>query len=254
MHISFKDSYTIIESVKLARQYVDSGKLSDEDFETIKSIDPTPTKKFTGWVAKQWILGQISEEDKVNIKSLLEEFLSFATKRKTQNADIYQYKTFSDVKNEIDHLNNIGSDLSNKDLEKDFEVVRDDDDLLVISPHTHEASRKLGLTHFAYRECPDGGGTKDSSWCVTYKSPNHFNDYYFKRNVTFYFIKVKSADLQDKLINAGYDEKFFVTAIAVIPDNPKLKDSRFSLEAYDGTDTQFKGKQLKTFLDIIDIS
>ena len=150
--IPFKDMFNIHESAKLAKQYIAAGKLSVEDFQTIRSVDPTPTNKFTGWVAKQWINNQISEEDKGNLKSLLEEFLSFNNRGKTKNSDIYQYKTFSELRDELVNLNNSGSDLSNKDLERDYEVIRDDDELLVISPHTHEASRKLGLSHFAYRD------------------------------------------------------------------------------------------------------
>lgn len=249
--VVFKDTFTIQESVKLAKQYIAAGKLSVEDFQTIKSVDPTPTNKFTGWIVKQWINNQISKEDKGNLKSLLEEFLSFNDRRKTKNSDIYQYKTFSELRDELVNLNNSGSDLSNKDLERDFEVIRDDAELLVISPHTHEASRKLGLSHFAYRDC--GNGSRDSSWCTTYKAPNHFNDYYHKNNVTFYYIKVRSKDLQDKLHNAGYAENYFVTAIAVMPEDKRV-EGKPHLDAYDGNDNNFKGKLLDRYLKIININ
>lgn len=247
----FKDMFNLHESTKLAKQYIAAGKLSVEDFQTIRSVDPTPTNKFTGWVAKQWISNQISEEDKGNLKSLLEEFLSFNNRGKTKNSDIYQYKTFSELRDELVNLNNSGSNLSNKDLENDYEVIRDDDELLVISPHTHEASRKLGLSHFAYRDC--GDGLKDSSWCTTYKAPNHFNDYYYTNNVTFYYIKVRSKDLQDKLRNAGYAENYFVTAIAVMPEDKRVK-GKPHLDAYDGNDKNFEGKILNRYLKIININ
>ena len=45
----------ILENVKLGRQYVLQGKLSEEDLKKIIEIDPTPTRKFVGWMAKQWI-------------------------------------------------------------------------------------------------------------------------------------------------------------------------------------------------------
>ena len=110
-------------------------------------------------------------------------------KGKAKTKDINQFKSFKYLKSEVDNINQSGDNLSVKDLEKDYDVVLDNEDVLIMSPHTHEASRKLGLTHFAFRDCDNG---KDSAWCTTYKAPDHFNDYYYSNNVTFYYIKVKS--------------------------------------------------------------
>ena len=45
----------IIENVKQAKQYVDQGKLSKEELEKLINIDPSPTKKYVGWLSKIWI-------------------------------------------------------------------------------------------------------------------------------------------------------------------------------------------------------
>ena len=233
----------ILENIKQAKVYADQGKLSQEDFEQLVKIDPTPTRKFVGWMAKQWIAKTVTDINR--LRNTIEEFNVFLGKGKTSVKDINQYKSFEDLYKEVDTLNNTGSGLSNKDLESDYETVVDNEDLLIVVPHTHEASRKLGLTHFAYRDCEDGDG-KDSAWCTTYKAPNHFNDYYYKNNVTFYYIKVKSEKLRrqiEETIPGG--EAMVVTALAILDDG--------QIDGYDGNDNQIDSEDITTFKDIIGI-
>ena len=130
----------------------------------------------------------------------------------------------------------------------DYETIVDDENLLVMVPHTHESSRSLGLTHFKYTNCGD------SNWCTTYKSPNHFVDYYYNKNVTFYYIKVKSSKLIDKLESNGYGPEFVVVAVALLDE--KYSDMAKSkglpnMDAYDGNDRQFTGEKLKKYLELI---
>lgn len=47
--------FILQENRKQAKELVIQGKLSPSDFETIVKIDPSTTKKYTGWMAKQWI-------------------------------------------------------------------------------------------------------------------------------------------------------------------------------------------------------
>ena len=248
MHIKSKilteNKKYILENVKQAKQYVTAGKLSEEDLKTLIEIDPTPTRKFVGWMAKQWINKTVTDID--NLRNTIEEYNVFLEKGKSKTKDINQFKTFNDLSSEVDQLNKSGEALSSKDLESDYDTVIDDSNLLIMSPHTHEASRKLGLSHFAFRKCKGGG--KDSAWCTTYKAPDHFNNYYYNNGVTFYYIKVKSPELIEKLKEAFPKrwEKLVVTAIAV------LKDGR--LDGYDGIDKQISEKDIKTFTDIIGIS
>jgi hypothetical protein len=128
-----------------------------------------------------------------------------------------------------------------------------------MSPHTHEASRKLGLSKFAFRDCEGGG--KDSAWCTTYKAPDHFNDYYYKNNVTFYYIRVKSPEMIDKLKEAfpGQHKKdkklerykaMEVTALAVLSDNKRSGQ----IDGYDGLDDQINKNDISTYINILGIS
>lgn len=238
-----ENKYNILENVKQAKQYVTAGKLSDEDLKQLIEIDPTPTKKYVGWMAKIWINEKPDIDD---LRNTIEEFNTFLEKGKAKTRDINQFKSFKDLQSEVNSINQSGESKSNKDSESDYDIVIDNPDLLIVSPHTHEASRKLGLSEFSFRDC--GDGSKDSSWCTTYKAPDHFNSYYYSNNVTFYYIKVKSKNMMEKLKNEFPNiwKELIVVALAVL-DNGKI-------EGYDGLDKQIKAKDIKKFTNIIGIS
>jgi hypothetical protein len=239
-----ENKHYILENVKQAKQYVDSNKLTQDELKVLIDIDPTPTRKYVGWMAKQWITKQVTDID--DLRNTIEEFNTLSERGKTKTKDIYQIKSFKDLQNEINQINQSGEGVSNKDLESDYEIIIDNPDLLIMSPHTHEASRKLGLSYFSYRKCQDGG--KDSAWCTTYKAPDHFNDYYYTNNVTFYYIKVKSLQMVEQLKQA-FPKRYKamgVTALAVL-DNGKI-------DGYDGLDKQIPEKDINTFTKIIGIS
>ena len=51
-----KENKTIIlENMKMAKGYVSQGKLSEDDLKKLIEIDPTPQKKYVGWLSKIWI-------------------------------------------------------------------------------------------------------------------------------------------------------------------------------------------------------
>jgi len=232
----------ILENIKQAKQYLQTGKLSEDDLKTLIEIDPTPTRKFVGWMAKIWITEHPDLDD---LRNTIEEFNTFLEKGKTKTKDIYQVKSFKDLQSEVEYLNSTGEGITTRELESDYEVVIDNSDLLVISPHTHEASRKLGLSHFAFRDCEGG---KDSAWCTTYKAPNNFNDYYYKHKVTFYYIRVKSETMIEQLKQAFPKrwKNMVVVALAVLPNG--------KIDGYDGLDKQINKADIQTFTNIIGIS
>ena len=240
-----KENKTYIkENVKQAKQYVSSGKLSQDELKKLIEIDPSKTRKYVGWMAKQWVQKNVTDIDE--LRNTVEEYNTFLEKGKAKTKDIYQLKTFDLLKKEIDKINQSGEGISVKDLESDYDVVMDTPELYIASPHTHEASRKLGLSAFAFRDCGDGG--KDSSWCTTYKAPDHFNDYYYSSNVTFYYIKVKSPDMMEEL-NKAFGNKWanmVVVALAVLEDG--------QIDGYDGLDKQISKNDIKKYTEIIGIS
>tara|TARA_R110000822_G_C15283729_1_gene490408 strand:+ start:74 stop:820 length:747 start_codon:yes stop_codon:yes gene_type:complete len=239
-----KNKQFILENVKQAKQYVESEKLSQDELNKLIEVDPTPTRKFVGWMAKQWVNKTVTDID--DLRNTIEEYNVFLEKGKAKTKDIYQFKSFRDLQSEVDQINKSGDNVSVRDLESDFDVIIDNSDLYIASPHTHEASRKLGLSAFSFRDCEGGG--KDSSWCTTYKAPDHFNDYYYKNNVTFYYIKVKSQQMAESLRQAFPNrwKNLMVVALAVL-ENGKM-------DGYDGLDKQISAKDIKTFTDITGIS
>ena len=232
----------IIENIKQAKMYVQQGKLSQDDFNKLLTIDNTPTKKYIGWVSKIWITEKPEFDELANS---IEQYTILSDKNKIDEKDINKFKGFKDLKAAIDSVNQQGGSKSKKDLEDDYEVIIDNDDLLIVSPNSHEASRKLGLTKFAYRDC--GGGSKDSAWCTTYKAPEHWNKYYYDNEVTFYYVLVKSAEMKQKLKQAMPKKtpQIYVTALALL--------SNGAIDGYDGKDTQLTPSQIKQFTDIIGI-
>jgi hypothetical protein len=107
---------------------------------------------------------------------------------------------------------------SAKDLESDFETIVDNENIIIQVPHTHAASRKLGLSTYAYRPCKDG--SKDSAWCTTHGSPEYFKDYYYSDNKTLYYIKVKSPEIIQQLQTLGL--KSLVVSAVVVNDKNKI--------------------------------
>lgn len=236
----------IQENRKQAKELVVQGKLSPEDFELLQTIDPSPTKKYMGWMAKQWINKETSGiASKDDLKNKIEEYDAFVTSGKAKTKDIFQFKSFTDLKKEVDELNAMGSE-SKSELRDDYEIVRDDDKLLIAVPHSHEASRYLGLSKFTYRDCEGGG--KDSAWCTTYKAPDHFNGYYFRQGITLYYIRVKDQGTIDDLEAAFPEKEGAMTVVALLVNNKgKLFDG------YDGTDAQLNSKQIAKFRKIVQI-
>lgn len=236
----------IQENRKQAKELVVQGKLSPEDFELLQTIDPSPTKKYMGWMAKQWINKETSGiASKDDLKNKIEEYDAFVTSGKAKTKDIFQFKSFTDLKKEVDELNAMGSE-SKSELRDDYEIVRDDDKLLIAVPHSHEASRYLGLSKFTYRDCEGGG--KDSAWCTTYKAPDHFNGYYFRQGITLYYIRVKDQGTIDDL-EAAFPEKEGAMVVVALLVNNKGK----LFDGYDGDDSQLTSKQIATYRKIVQI-
>ena len=246
--MNYTDYYThlIQENRKQAKELVVQGKLSPTDFEEIVRIDPSPTKKYTGWLARQWVNKTTSGIQSIdNLRNTIEEYDAFVTSGKAKTKDIFQFKSFADLKKEVDELNASGVE-SKSELRDDYEIVTDDDKVLIAVPHSHEASRYLGLSKFTYRDCEGGG--KDSAWCTTYKAPDHFHNYYYKQGITLYYVRVKNESIINALKTAFPDKEGAMVIVALLVNkNGKLFDG------YDANDNQLNTKQIATFRQIVQI-
>jgi hypothetical protein len=240
--------HQILENLKQAKEYLKGGKLTDEELKSLLEIDPTKQKKYVGWMAKKWIEGGKQEADARQLANYIPTYDKLVSTNKIDERDINKFKAIKDLVDKIEVIQSTGQDITTSSLEKDADVILDNEDLLIMSPHTHEASRKLGLSVFAHRKCKEG---KDSAWCTTYKSPDHFNDYYYDSKVTFYYTKVLSQDIMEKLQQA-FPKRYqamVVIAFAVIPEGKKTL-----IDAYDGKDKQLPKKDLSKVIEILGVS
>ena len=166
-------SYKIFENLKFAKSELSKGSLSQEDFDYLLNLDKSTTKKYIGWMVKHF-----KGVDENLFRNKLEEFQSL------NMGDIYRFKTFDELEKAVDIENNKKS-MSFKEQAKEYDVIIDNEDMFLVSPHSHEASRKLGLKYFAFRT---KDGVKDCAWCTTYSNNANFNDYYYNQNDTFYYL------------------------------------------------------------------
>lgn len=222
-------------------KYLKTELITKEDFEAIVNADPTPTKKYVLWMTKQFVE---NNADLQNMRNKVEEFDLFLKRGRIQEKDINKYETYDDLAKLVDEINDRGS-RSNKELENDYEVEVDNEDLFIAIPHTHEASRKLGLKQFAYRAKAGEEVSNDSAWCTTFKNDTHFLDYYYNQKITFYYVLVRGENMQEeleKVFGKKWKDKTRV-AVCVYPDG--------NIEAYDAQDTKMSSEEIKKFRKII---
>jgi hypothetical protein len=102
-------------------------------------------------------------------------------------------------------------------LKNDYKVIRDDDDFLVLSPHTHEGSQtaiKLFRDELNLNEIPEWFDT-----CLSAPSCSFFNLMYFTFRGTLYYVLVRSKLIKQKLkITQGITKPAFVFGFTV-PEN-----------------------------------
>jgi len=227
-------NFLLIENKNQTKKiFLDKRKLTQEEFNELEDIDPTPQKKYMFWMAKEYIDNHISFDD---LRKYITEYDVLLGKHKIEERDIYKIKSFDELKQIINDINQRGS-ASLKELENDFSVIRNDKNLYIVSPNTYEASRKLGCSRFA------GRGEEGSSWCTTYKNRSHFDSYYFSQDITFYYILVRG-DLLKK-IKTELGSSFEMVAFAVFNNG--------NIEAYDKNDKKLTNSQIKEFRKLIQI-
>ena len=163
--------------------------ISDEDFNRIIALDPTfnPNKDSVGTYGK-WLLnlfkkGNLNNEGHIN--DLLTRFEE--VKNQLVNKDIMKYKSLEEVDDMLNDDNSY-KNLSDRqklrqtqkavrgaDLSQDATLVYEDSDWQVYTPHTYEASCKLG------------SGTR---WCTASTANDHYYNYYKERYGGEYYINI----------------------------------------------------------------
>ncbi len=241
--------------------YIKKGLLSQEEFDKIKNILNNETRKYFDFLLKAYVNGykNISQ-----MKNIIEEFHVFATKGKTKYKDINQYKTFNELIDDVNILNQTGAGFSKKEWQSDYDVIRDDGDVIIYVPHSHEAARKLSMSKFGWKQCSEGEGL-ETPYCIAYKTPKHFDDYYYKHNITFYLIRAISPEMKNRLeklaikFNMSNEDDFEIFALSVYGEKMDRDDvpiiNGYSVE---GTTKHNESVMdlsiLKSYLNVIDFN
>jgi hypothetical protein len=173
----------LFEGLSDAEKYKKDLERKNMDWYTIKRIDPSPTFKYIAMICK-YALDGVHLDD---IRNYIKAFDMLTSKDKIKNKDIFSYKTFDDLKNAID---NIEDKKTKKELldeiKKEREIILDNDDYLVFIPLSYEASIKYGM------------GAK---WCISMRTDPFMWYVLTKANILFYFVIVKNKDISSKLFD-----------------------------------------------------
>ncbi|HTA82286.1 MAG TPA: leucine-rich repeat domain-containing protein [Bacteroidia bacterium] len=190
--------------------YVKRGFISQADFEFLKELDPSRTKKYLSFIIKFYLAG-------VNLDLLqnrITEYDTLLNLNQVDRKDINAFKTFSQLDEYVQQRNNIKSTREEKrEAKKQADIILNTKDLFIICPQSHAAS------------CLYGYGTR---WCITMQNTAHFERYYYEQLVTFYFIQVRSNTIKSQL-----KEDLWKLAVLV------YRDGRITI--YDAADHQVAG-------------
>jgi hypothetical protein len=154
-------SITLNEGVNTAKQYVKSGKLTQEQFNKLLEIDPS--KKYVDWLAVQFVKGgdeSVFGQKIANILSNYDDLYS----RKIVKTSIDKVKSVQELTNIVDENSNVASKRETKKADvssgvfkglksgEDYDVLMDKENFTAYGVYNKKASCTIG---------------KDSGWCVT---------------------------------------------------------------------------------------
>jgi len=173
---NFNNWDLIKESLKTAREtYLETEYVTKEEFDKIKSIDPSKTFKYIDAMLNFYVNGYVDDLDALKLD--IKNFHNLAERGLIKNKDINALE-YLDFKAELlDAQSKIEIKELQKSKDTDTIIVKDDEKFLIVIPNTYEAS------------CKYGHGTK---WCTASKNePWHFSNYRYLNKVTLYYIHNK---------------------------------------------------------------
>ena len=185
----------VMEGVtQVKSKYVDSGKIPEDVFNKFVDGDRSRTKKYVGWMAKQYIQDPGRPDHIVDVVNM---FDTLVRNKRVDTTDIYQYGSLEDLETALSSVEDTTSKTQKvKDIKKDVNVILDTENVFIVEPKTHEAS------------CFYGKGTK---WCTTSKETHYWNLYYDRGSRLYYIMAKKTKKKYAVLVSPSgektvYDE------------------------------------------------
>ena len=249
----------INENKAQLKQLLASNKISQEEFNQILQNDNTPTKKYVGWIGRQYlkIKAENAPFDWDELRNAVTEFIAMVNSGSItgEDSNIEKYPTYEALQQKVDVANQQAkANPSKSQVEGEVVVYLDNKDALVVAPLNHAASRKLGMSEFAHRI---KDGVKDCAWCVTFKNDSHWKDYFDNQLITFYFAKPKTQQKLQELQKAF--PKRNVQSCAVLVDiapgtDPESDDPDGVIrEGFDADDKKMSKEETIKYLQILGV-
>lgn len=249
----------INENKAQLKQLLASNKISQEEFNQILQNDSTPTKKYVGWIGRQYlkIKAENAPFDWDELRNTVTEFIAMVNNGSItgEDSNIEKYPTYEALQQKVDAANQqVKANPSKSQVEGEVQVYLDNKDALVVAPLNHAAARKLGMSEFAHRV---KDGTKDCAWCITYKNDTHWKDYFENQLITFYFAKPKTQQKLQELQQVF--PKRNVQSCAVLVDiapgtDPESDDPDGVIrEGFDADDKKMSKEETIKYLQILGV-
>lgn len=240
------------------KQMLASNKIDQEEFNQILSADNSPNKKYVGWIGRQYLKTKEpnAKFDWDSLRNAVTEFIAMVNNNTFtgEETNIEKYPDYEALQKKVSEGNEkaAAAGPSKKEAAADMEVDFNSKDALVVSPLSHEAARKLGLSEFAHRVNRETG-QKDCAWCITYKNATHWNDYTDNQLITFYFAKPKTqeklAELQKAFPKRNVQSLAILVSLVGDPDKEQGKIT----SGYDADDKQMSAADVKKYLNILGV-
>ena len=175
----------LLEGKKQARQiYLDSGKVPEDVFNKFERSDMTKNKKYLEWMCREYASYPERAQHIIDTAMAFERLVR-RKKIQGQDADIYRHN-MEEADNIVSEKSGVQSKSEEKKEIKDKQVekVFENDEVLIISPLTREASILYG------------SGTK---WCTAMnKTDCHWNSYWRNGTKLYYIIRKNVPEKQRK--------------------------------------------------------
>ena len=161
----------INESLSTAKtRFLDTEKVTEKEFEEALGFDLSTNKKYIEKILDFYLKGKNEDEESIQqIGSIIKRFDNMVSRNKIPKSDINYFKTFKSLISavedaELEEVENEATDLKSGD----FRVLKDNKDLLVVIPNSHEASKEWG---------------NNTKWCTTSTSDTYWKDYILNREI-----------------------------------------------------------------------
>lgn len=256
-----RSNILVNENKAQLKQLLASNKINQEEFNQILQSDNTPTKKFVGWIGRQYLKTKEpnAKFDWDQLRNAVTEFIAMVNSGSIagEDSNLEKYPSYDALQQKVNQANEIAKEKgpSKSQAAGEVEVYLDNNDALVVAPLNHAAARKLGLSEFAHRT--GGDGKKDCAWCITYKNDDHWKDYFDNQLITFYFAKPKTEQKLKELQQAF--PKRNVQSIAVLvdiaPGTDPESDSPDGVirEGFDADDKKMSKADTEKYLKILGV-